>query len=142
MGMDRKLNVSAYLKTMRENPQNTYSRCKRGWRRIGDKRIYFRSRMEANYARYLEFSGVKWEYESKTFWFSGIKRGVVSYTPDFFIPDKNIFIETKGWMDDKSRTKIKRMAKYHPDVKLIIVDYKTYKSIERQVGQIVPGWEK
>jgi len=131
-------------KKLRENGVYSYgySRTKHGWREIGGKRCFFRSRMEANYARYLSFSGERWEYEPKTFWFDGIKRGVVSYTPDFFLPDKNVFLETKGWMDARSKTKLKRMAKYHPDVILRLIDWKSYRVICRQLSKVIPGWEK
>lgn len=118
-----------------------YSRAKRGWRVIGGVRKFFRSRMEANYARYLTFMGVKWEYEPKTFWFTGIKRGCMSYTPDFYLPVEDRFLETKGWMDKKSKTKMKRMKKYHPNVRVDIVDWKAFKAVEKALGKSIPEWE-
>src|SRR5687768_3513242 len=92
------------------------------WRVIGGIRKYFRSRWEANYARYLEWlktNGeiVSWTHEPKTFWFEKIKRGTRSYLPDFCVIEKNgkeVYYEVKGYMDSKSKTKIKRMAKYYP----------------------------
>lgn len=116
-------------------PEVIYSKSKRGVRR-GQ---YFRSRMEANYAAYLDFVGVKWEYEPKTFWFP-VKRGVVSYTPDFYLPDEDKYVETKGWMDPKSKTKIRRMAIHHKDVKLEVVDWKAYKEIAKW-SKLIPNWE-
>ena len=73
-----------------------------------------------------------------------MKRGCVSYLPDFKVtyPDGAIeYHEIKGWMDDRSKTKIKRMAKYHPDVKLIVIDSKSYKRIASLMKSTVPGWE-
>lgn len=118
-----------------------YSRAKRGVREIGGKQHFFRSRMEANYARYLVFSGIQWEFEPTTFWFDGIKRGVRSYTPDFFLPVTNVYIELKGWMDKKSLTKLKRMKKYHPSVVVQLVDWKQYQAIQKTVGKIIKDWE-
>lgn len=120
-----------------------------GWRVIGGQRIYCRSAWEANYARYLEWlKGIgqilDWRHEPLTFWFHGIKRGVCSYLPDFCVIELggiDVYHEVKGFMDPKSRTKIKRMAKYHPTVKLIVVDAKCYRSIAKQVSRIIPGWE-
>lgn len=119
------------------------------WRIIGVRNIYFRSRWEANYARYLEWlrliGQIKiWEHEPVTFWFDGIRRGCVSYLPDFQVhnPDGSIeYHEVKGWFDPKSRTKIKRMAKYHPDVKLIVIGKKEYTAIGKKVACIIQGWE-
>lgn len=119
------------------------------WHEIGGTRSFYRSRWESNYAYYLEWlksQGLiaKWEHEPHTFWFEGIKRGCVSYLPDFRVTEndgRQIYHEVKGWMDDRSKTKIARMAKYHPDVKLIVIDSKGYKAIAAKVGGIVPGWE-
>lgn len=121
---------------------------KGGWREIGGKRGYYRSRWEANYARYLEFLKthgeiVEWEHESKVFWFEGIKRGVMSYLPDFRVVlknDKEEFHEVKGWMDTRSKTKIKRMRIYHPEVKLLVIDAAWFKSMKAWQS-LIPGWE-
>ena len=69
--------------------------------------------------------------EKDLFWFEGIKRGVTSYLPDFKVLHLNgtyEYVETKGYMDSKSQTKIKRMAKYHPQVKLRVVDKEWFKN--------------
>ncbi len=126
-------------------PENTYSHAKRGWYMIEKKKMYFRSLWEANYALYLDFLQKqgeikKWDYEKVTFWFEAIRRGVRSYCPDFRITkmDSSIeFHEVKGWMDPKSKTKIKRMAKYHPEVKLVIIDGPCYKDIKKKVGKML-----
>lgn len=120
-----------------------------GWREIGGKKKYFRSKWEANYAHYLEWlknkSQIKdWFHEPDVFWFDGIKRGCVSYLPDFKIikNDSDIeYHEVKGWMDDKSKIKIKRMAKYHPNVLLVVIDKTVYKNISKKLCKIIPGWE-
>lgn len=120
-----------------------------GWHEIGGKRCYFRSRWEANYARYLEWLKTRgnildWEYEPETFWFKGIKRGVVSYKPDFRTREHQqiefTYWEVKGWMDPQSKTKLKRMAKYHPAVKVIVISKKQYSEIGRKLGPVIPGW--
>lgn len=121
---------------------------KAGWRTIGGKRCFFRSRWEFNasaYFQWLKDQGeiIEWEHEPETFWFEGIKRGVCSYLPDFRITDKNgvHYVEVKGWMDPKSKTKLKRMAKYHPDVKLVLIDKRYYEDIKRKLSRVIPGWE-
>jgi len=127
---------------------------KGGWREIGGFKKYYRSRWEANYARWLERERLegriqKWAHEPTTFWFEGIKRGVNNYLPDFQVvypPDeagnvKEEYHEVKGWMDAKSATKIKRMAKFHPNVILVIVDTKVYKKLEKECCATIEGWE-
>jgi predicted nuclease of restriction endonuclease-like RecB superfamily len=52
-----------------------------------------------------------------------------SYTPDFYLPDFDLYIEIKGywWGDDKEKMKIV-MEKY-PDRKIIIVEKEEYENI-------------
>ena len=130
-------------------PKNLRGSWKAAWREIGGIRKYYRSAWEANYARYLEWllslGEIKaWEHEPETFWFEGIKRGVRSYLPDFRVTENSgevVYHEVKGYMDKKSKTKIKRMAKYHPDVRLIVIDSRAYNAIKKKVQSLIDGWE-
>jgi len=127
---------------------HTYSKCKNGWYKKGEKRYFMRSQWELNYACYLDFlkqnGDIKdWEYEVDTFWFEAIKRGVRSYNPDFKIHENNgdiVYHEVKGYMDAKSKTKIKRMAKYHPEIKLIVIAKKEYEAIKKN-RHLFKGWQ-
>lgn len=122
---------------------------KSGWREIGGIKKYYRSRWEANYARYLAWLKTNnhisdWLHEPKTFWFDGIKRGSVSYLPDFWVKENSgseSYHEVKGWMDSRSKTKLRRMAKYHPNVKIVLIDKAIYMSIAKDVKGFIPDWE-
>lgn len=125
--------------------KNQYSRSKQGDYDIKGKIIFFRSLWEANYALYLDFlinqdQISKWEFEVDTFWFEKIKRGVRSYKPDFKVYDmhgKIIYHEVKCWMDSKSKTKLKRMKLYHPDVKIKLIEKKQYNEIKTKLSGII-----
>lgn len=122
---------------------------KQGWRSIGGRRIYARSRWEANYARYLQFLKEhgqisEWEHEPETFWFDKVKRGTVSYLPDFRVTlhlGVVEYHEVKGWMDSKSKTKLKRMKKYFPNIKITIIDSTWFKANARKISGFISGWE-
>lgn len=124
------------------------SRAKSG-KRADLNNVFFRSAWEANYARYLnwliERDEIKaWEYEPDTFEFEVIKRGTRFYTPDFKITNNDDSIEyheIKGWMDQKSRTQLRRMEKYHPDVKVVVIDREAYRGIEKWRG-LISNWEQ
>lgn len=111
--------------------------------------IFVRSAWEANYARYLNWlvahGQIKsWEYEPDVFYFEGIKRGTRSYLPDFKVENNDGSIEyheVKGWMDKQSQTKLKRMKKYHPSVKVVLVDKPVYNGIAKSVSRLVANWE-
>lgn len=127
---------------------NAYSRTKSGKRAdLGGK--FFRSAWEANYARYLNWLigiGVvaAWEFEPQTFTFQGELRGVISYTPDFLVtfPDgRKEWHEVKGWMDAKSKARLKKMAKYYPGETIVLIDGPVYRGIERAVSRTIAEWE-
>ena len=125
---------------MKSPSGNIYSRGRRGWVQIADKKIYARSSWEANIAAYYQFlkeNGeiIEWEHEPKTFYFENIKRGVRSYLPDFRITEKDSsvnYVEVKGYMDKKSKTKIKRFAKYYKKERLVLIQNKEYTNIKKQ----------
>jgi len=122
---------------------------KQGWRQIGETKKYYRSKWENNYACYLQYlkenKAIKdWKHESKTFWFEGLKRGTLSYLPDFLViyhDGREEYHEVKGWLDPKSKTKLKRMAKYHPKVVIILVQKDWFKRNNKLGKTLLKGWE-
>jgi hypothetical protein len=123
------------------NSSNPYSRTKSG-KREDLNNTFFRSAWEANIARYFNYVGIKWQFEPKMFVFQDIKRGCVSYTPDFYLPDEDRWVEVKGWMDDKSKTKLNRFKKFYPEeyAKLEIISAKEYKEYAKY-SRLIPNWE-
>ena len=105
--------------------------------------MYFRSKWEANYALFLDFLVGKgeiasWEYEPDVFVFEQIKFGTRSYRPDFkiFNADKSFeYHEVKGYMDGKSKTKLKRMSKYYPEAKIVLIDAPYYRDLAKKMGR-------
>lgn len=118
--------------------QRDYYECSKG-------SIFFRSKWEANYALYLDYLVkqkriLDWEYEAQTFLFDKIKLGTKTYTPDFkltMLDNSIIYHEVKGHMNPKSKTKLKRMRIYFPDVKIILVEKKTYEDILKKMKGII-----
>ncbi len=114
-----------------------------------DLGFYVRSAWEANYARYLNWLQARgqierWEYEPDTFEFAAVRRGIRFYTPDFkvFTRDgSHEYHEVKGYMDKSSATKIKRMARYFPHERVVLIGTNEYRAIARAVARLVPNWE-
>jgi len=124
-----------------ENPSSVYCSSTKG-KRSDLKETFFRSCWEANVARILDFNNIRWEYEVKTFIFEAVKRGTRSYTPDFYLPDDDRYIEVKGWWDAKSKTKHARMQKYFPEVQIEIIDAERYKGMAATYAALIPNWER
>ena len=139
--------------------QKMYSRGKVGTRK--DLNQFFRSRYEANTARYLNLCGIRWIYEPQVFRFEKIKQGTMAYRPDFWCPEIEKWIEVKGWLTQKGHTALKRFMKYYPkeaDRTILLVDnfgckahaqlldagfkeFWFYKKIRSQVADLLPLWE-
>lgn len=131
---------------------------------LGDK--FFRSSYEANYARFLNLlkdnGEIKdWEFETMEFEFP-IKRGNRFYKVDFKviyfdeqetvidlpisgkqIIEKNRFEihEIKGYMDDQSRIKLGRMAKFYPGIKIRVIDKKWFTDNRKSIKPLIKNWE-
>lgn len=91
---------------------NAFRHTKTGFR--SDIGHVVRSGWEANIARTFKSYGIAYEYEPAIFTFP-IKRGTTKYTPDFWLPGTDEWIEVKGRFNDQSRIKMKRFKKYYPD---------------------------
>lgn len=126
-------------KLLSSTKRKPYETVKRGEYLVGNHSLFFRSKMEANVALYLEWLKnrgdiLQWEYEPKTFIFEKILFGTRSYRPDFRITEKNgsiVWYEVKGYFDRKSRTKLKRMSIYFPKEKVVVIDNKAYRELSK-----------
>lgn len=120
---------------------NPYSRA-RGGKRVDLNNQYFRSSWEANIARCLNYMNIEWIFEPREFIFSNEKRGSISYTPDFYLPELDKWIEVKGWMDSKSKNKLTRFKEYFPEEfeKLEIIGSDEYNGIKKN-AHLIPNWE-
>lgn len=135
-----------------------------------DLKQYFRSRWEANLARYYNFIKVPWAYEPQEFEFKAIKRGSRFYKPDFYLPNADEYIELKGYFTEGGKTKLRRFKKYYPeefkklrfviedplarseengkvmeflldDLDIEFVNIISYRGIEGKLGALIPNWE-
>jgi len=75
----------------------------------------FRSSWEVEVAKYLSRHRIKWQYEPQIFY----KGNARYYIPDFFLPEKNIWVEVKGWKTRDSMAKATWFSRTH---NLIIID--------------------
>ena len=120
----------------------------RGTHLVGGKEYHYRSLWEANYQLYLEWLKDKgeikgWEYELERYDFIGYegKRPFVvgpGYLPDFRVTNNDgtfYLVEIKGYK--QGTRKLKRMAKYYPDIKIEMVDAKAYRELKKKVGKII-----
>lgn len=65
------------------------------------KTMRFKSSLEADYARYCTHIGKEYLYESRTFEITLPSGKIKRYTPDFYHPDSDEYVETKARRKDK-----------------------------------------
>jgi hypothetical protein len=56
----------------------------------------FRSRLEARWAVFFDYLGIKWSYEPEGFEVGFGNDCLRRYLPDFFLPDLGVWVEVKG----------------------------------------------
>lgn len=88
---------------------------KAGRASIGGTACYFRSGWEREVAQFLHDNGYSWSHEPTSFELAADMR----YTPDFFLPDFNVYLEVKGRLfEGRGTTKIDLFRKQQ---KLIVL---------------------
>jgi len=81
--------------------------------------ITFRSSWEAIIAESLDKACFKYEYEKHTF---DVGNDIGKYIPDFYIPEKDVFIEVKGqWIGD-AKKKVARFKELYSDKRLYVIE--------------------
>ena len=71
-----------------------------GFRKDLNPNYFFKSSLEADYARWCDATGKKYIYEHKTFTVQYDGRDK-KYTPDFYHPDEDRYVETKAIRRDR-----------------------------------------
>ena len=91
----------------------------------------FAHESEEEFARLLDFYGVSWQYEPRTFPLRHAEDGRVieAFSPDFYLPDFALYIELttmkQGLATDKHR-KLRRLQELYPDVQIKLLHKKDY----------------
>ena len=70
----------------------------------------FRSKWEIELAELMTDLGIEWVYEPERVYFRAEGE---SYVYDFYLPEYNVVIEVKGYMDKKSQRRIRLFRKYY-----------------------------
>jgi len=94
-----------------------YGRVPEHSKRVKYNNIKMRSSWEAKYAQYLDRQNIKWLYEPKAFELV-VNKKETTYTPDFYLPETDEYIEIKGWWRDNSKIKFKVFKQQYNKIKI------------------------
>jgi len=96
--------------------------------------IVFAHESEEQFARILDFYHINWQYEPRTFAIEWDAEGAVtsSFTPDFYLPDYDLYIELttlRQSLVTKKNRKIKKLRQLHPELNVKILYASDYRKI-------------
>jgi len=96
---------------------------------------------EAELARILDFYAVHWEYEPHTFPILWSLDGSVveSFTPDFHLPDLDLYIELttlKQKLVRRKNRKLRRLRELYPDVRIKLFYARDFKMLMLKFGRV------
>jgi hypothetical protein len=96
--------------------------------------IVFAHESEKEFAKILDFYRIKWEYEPKTFTLEWDENDipVLSFTPDFYLSELDLFIELTTLnqkLVTKKNRKIKKVRKLYPEINVKLFYKKDYNSL-------------
>jgi hypothetical protein len=96
--------------------------------------VRFAHESEVEFARILDFYHIRWEYEPKTFVIERDEAGnaVRSFTPDFYLPDQDLFIEIttqKQSLVTKKNRKLRKLRELYPEVNIKLLYASDYNKL-------------
>jgi len=92
----------------------------------------------------LDFYGIEWEYEPRTFTLETDREGrpVQAFTPDFYLPAYDLFIEITTMnqkLVTKKNRKARRLQELHPDVRVRVLYQRDYLHLLVKYGLEAPS---
>lgn len=96
---------------------------------------------EAELARILDFYDVRWAYEPDTFPIGWSLDGEVveSFSPDFYLPDLDIYVELttlKQSLVRKKNRKLRRLRELYPDVRIKLFYARDFRQLLLKFGRL------
>lgn len=94
---------------------------------------------EETFARILDFYGIPWQYEPRTFPLEWDERGNVieAFTPDFYLPEQDLYIELttlRPQLTTRKNRKLRRMQELYPDVHIKLLKRRDLRDLMVKYG--------
>ena len=90
---------------------------------LGKRVPRFVNEVELECAKILDYYGVPWDYEPRTFVLERDEewRVTEAFTPDFYLPEQNLYLEVtvmKQSLVTRKNRKLRRLRELYPDVRV------------------------
>ena len=105
----------------------------------GDSPPRFMNGAESEFAKLLDYYGVPWLYEPRTFVLEsdGDGRVLEAVTPDFYLPDQDLFVEVttmKQSLVTRKNRKIRKLRERYPGVRVKLFYKRDFDRLAEKYG--------
>jgi hypothetical protein len=112
--------------------------------RLPHEDVHFAHNSERQFAKLLDFYGIGWEYEPRTFTLETDREGrpAQAFTPDFYLPAYDLYIEITTLnqkLVTKKNRKARRLQELHPDVRVKVLYQRDYLHLLVKYGLEAPS---
>ena len=85
--------------------------------------IEFVHPIEEEFARILDYYGIRWEYEPHTFTLERDEEGNIlkAFSPDFYLPDEDLYVELttmRPKLITRKNRKLRRLRELYPEINI------------------------
>jgi hypothetical protein len=99
----------------------------------------FANGAELELAKILDYYGVAWEYEPRSFVLEEDEEGrvVEALTPDFYLPDQDLYLEVttmKQALVTRKNRKVRKLRERYPDVKIKLFYKRDFERLAEKYG--------
>ena len=109
--------------------------------------VVFAHASERQFARLLDFYQIEWDYEPTSFDLEWDREGrvVQRFTPDFYLPHYDLYIEITTLnqkLVTKKNRKVRRLQEQHPDIRIKLLYQRDYVALLVKYGLERPShWD-
>ena len=108
------------------------------------EQVRFAHNSERQFAKLLDFYGIEWQYEPRTFTLERDRAGetVQAFTPDFYLPAYDLYIEITTLnqkLVTKKNRKARRLRELEPDVQIKVLYQRDYLNLLVKYGLEPPS---
>jgi hypothetical protein len=99
----------------------------------------FANQAEVECARILDYYGLQWEYEPRSFVLETDDSGRIleAFTPDFYLPEQDLYLEVtvmKQSLVTRKHRKIRKLRERYPDVKIKLFTRRDFERLAQKYG--------
>ena len=103
------------------------------------EQVRFAHNSERQFAKLLDFYGIAWEYEPRTFTLEWDRDGnpAQAFSPDFYLPAYDLYIEITTLnqkLVTKKNRKVRRLRERYPEIRCKVFYQRDYLSLVTKYG--------